>query len=757
MQNRFGRLAFLLLFPLILLGICSGCFQSALAKKARFMESGRRLYDKKDYSRAVLEWKNAEAIANGDPEPDYWLGMGYLGAGNLTLAVDSFRKAAAINPKHAAAQLRLAELLTLSDDPDVLNDAVKRLQSLLNTASTPSALNTIALTELKLGKPEDSQKHLEESLDKFPQELSSYVILSKIKIVKHDLAGAETVLKKAIEASPRSVDARVALGNFYVFTQRDKDAESIFREALGLDKKSGQALFELAVLDYRTGRKTEAEQIFRQLSGFQDPALKPLHAIYLLKEGDQAGAIAEFEKLVKGNPNVLDLRARLIAAYWATNRLDQAEKMVDAVLKKKPKDLDAMLQRGELYMATGRYGQSQAELNDVLGLRPESAQVHYALAKLNQARGADLGYRQELTEVIRLDPALLQARLELAERLMAASAPDSALKTLDEAPANQKNTLAVLGTRNWALLALKRFDALRKNVKAGLASARTAEFLLQDGWVKMQDRDFAGARASIEEAIKNAPSDARGLDALAALYTNQKQTGELAKRLQQLGQESKSAEIKYFVGNWMLRNGQRDGAKEFFLAAKSVDPTFHEADLALTLMDIADGKLDNARTVLTGLIARRDQDVTLRAREAAVETASNHVPEAIEQYRNILAIDRNNIYALNNLAYLLANRNQSDEALAYAQQAKELAPGLPEVEDTLGWVLYRKAIYGEAVAHLEAAVKKSSDPAIQYHLGLSYLKAGKRGQGEQVLRNALRVAPNLTEAQEARQAIGISQ
>jgi tetratricopeptide (TPR) repeat protein len=756
MENRFRGFGPFALLLLVLLTVCAACSQSAGAKKARFMESGRRLYDQGDYSRAVIEWKNAEALANGDPEPDYWLGMGYLAVGNLPLAISSFHKAALINPKHAAAQLRLAELLTLSNDPDVLNDAVKRLQTVLNTASSVNALNTMALTEFKLGKADDSQKYLDEALEKFPQELSSYVILAKIKIAKQDFDGAEEVLKKAIAASPKSVDAHIALGAFYVSTQRDKEAEDLFRQAVDLDKKSGSALYELAVLEYRTGRKGEAEQIFRQLSTFQDPSLKPLHAIYLLKEGDQTGAIAEFEKLVKDNPKVPDLRSKLIAAYWVTKQMDQVERTLNAVLKKNPKDLEAVLQRGELYVATGKYAQAEADLNMVLGLRPDSAQVHYVFAKLSQARGADLAYRQGLAETLRLEPGLLQARLELAERLRGIS-PESALKTLNETPAGQKSALAVLIARNWALKDLKDFDELRYNVKVGLAAARTPELLMQDGFVKIADRDFAGARASIEEGISAAPADPHGVEALVALYNAQNQSAELAKRLQQIAQNSRSPEIKYYVGGWLLQNGKRDQARELFLAAKSADPGFHEADFALALMDVSDGKLDQARTAMNALILYKDQDSGLRIEEAAIEAATNHIPEAIEQYRKVLAIDQTNLFALNNLAYLLANTNQSDQALAYAQKAKELGAGQPEVEDTLGWVLYRRAIYGEAVNHLEAAVKKSSDPAIQYHLGLAYVKTGKRDQGEKVLRNALKLAPNLMEAQLARQAIGITQ
>jgi uncharacterized protein HemY len=39
--------------------------------------------------------------------------------------------------------------------------------------------------------------------------------------------------------------------------------------------------------------------------------------------------------------------------------------------------------------------------------------------------------------------------------------------------------------------------------------------------------------------------------------------------------------------------------------------------------------------------------------------------------------------------------------LKYARQAAELAPESATVEDTLGWIYYRKEIYGTAVTYLE--------------------------------------------------------
>src|SRR5215469_11343554 len=173
MQNSWLKVAALCLAVVFASNACS---HRADVRKLRFMENGRRLYDKRDYARAIIEWKNAVEIANGDPEPYYWLGMGYLGAGNIPLAIDSFRKAADLNPKHAASQLRMAELLTLSEDPELLQDAVKRLQIVLNVGPSADALNAMALTELKLGNEQDSQQYLEDALTRFPQTMSSYVV-----------------------------------------------------------------------------------------------------------------------------------------------------------------------------------------------------------------------------------------------------------------------------------------------------------------------------------------------------------------------------------------------------------------------------------------------------------------------------------------------------------------------------------------------------------------------------------------------------
>ena len=62
--------------------------------------------------------------------------------------------------------------------------------------------------------------------------------------------------------------------------------------------------------------------------------------------------------------------------------------------------------------------------------------------------------------------------------------------------------------------------------------------------------------------------------------------------------------------------------------------------------------------------------------------------EAIGQFREILKTDAYNLHALNNLAWLMADRDPKT-AIALANKAKSLAPNSSEVLDTLGWLQFK--------------------------------------------------------------------
>src|SRR5690349_17911175 len=125
---RLERNAFCAGVALCLLSSCSG---SPQAKEAKYLEKGKREFQKKHYNIAVLHFKNALAARPDDAEPYYQLGLTHLAWNDVYTAASYLRRASELNPKHTAAQLKLAELMSMSRSKDAVEEAQKRTLQVL--------------------------------------------------------------------------------------------------------------------------------------------------------------------------------------------------------------------------------------------------------------------------------------------------------------------------------------------------------------------------------------------------------------------------------------------------------------------------------------------------------------------------------------------------------------------------------------------------------------------------------------------------
>jgi Tfp pilus assembly protein PilF len=327
------------------------------------------------------------------------------------------------------------------------------------------------------------------------------------------------------------------------------------------------------------------------------------------------------------------------------------------------------------------------------------------------------------------------------------------LDVLNSAPKEQSQRLILLLERNLANYATGHEKAFREGVAQALRAARTPDTLLQDAVVKLIDRDYIGARTSVDEALKQNPDSIQALKAKAFSYTAQNQSAEASRFLANYASKSKSAAVEQFVGQWFWLEGDHAQARAAWTRAKLLDSHFLPADLALTKVDLAEGKIGDARATLARVVATDAGRFPGHVLLAAAETQEGNFEVAIEHYRKALQLQPHNAEVLNNLAYLLADKaNQPDEALGYAQQAVEAIPGNADAVGTLGWILYRKGLYREAKQELQRAAdqdrQRTDRNAVirKYHLAMVYFKLGERQRGFEILSQALRQNPNLPEA-----------
>jgi tetratricopeptide (TPR) repeat protein len=180
----------------------------------------------------------------------------------------------------------------------------------------------------------------------------------------------------------------------------------------------------------------------------------------------------------------------------------------------------------------------------------------------------------------------------------------------------------------------------------------------------------------------------------------------------------------------------------YFLLARHYLNT-KEEDKALANFQQAAAKNPNSVEPLMLMAVMQDQRKDYEAARA--------------NYEKVLAINPKFSAALNNLAYLYAERlNNLDRAYALAQQARTQLPSEPNIADTLGWILYRRGEYPYALTLLgESAEKLPNTPDVHYHLGMTYYMLGEEASARAALERAIGINTEFGGADLAQRALSI--
>jgi len=737
----------------------SACTRTPEERRKKFVENGISQMEKKDYARAILEFTNASQAMPNHPEAYYRLGLAHLASGDARRGVAFLRKAVAVDPKYADAQIKLSELMILSDNPTLIQDAQNQLNQLLTTSpNSAEAITALAATEWKLSQPKDAEKHLLEALDKMPNYLAAAVSLAKVRIQQKNFPEAEKALLSVANQKPPAAPAFVALGEFYALTGRLADAEKQFQHATEIDPASAMALTDLTSVELKLGHSAAAEEIFKRIAGLPDPKARPVYAVFLMQTGKLDRAIQEFKALVKKYPDDREVRSGLVTAYILGKQTAEAEKVLAAALKTNPRDVSALTQRANLRLSDRKWDRAEADLQVALGEAPDSPQVHFLLARLDMGRQNLSGVRQQLNDSLQADPTFAPARIELARLETNTNGAVRALELLDQAPPTQKNAPEFTAERNWAYWVLGRKTEFEKGLQEGLARQKFPELLLQDALLKFNRKQYEEARVSARSLLEAIPEDVRGLQMLFLAFDSEKRAAEGLDALNSYAAKyPASAAIQQYVGSVLLEHGKKDEARTAFGRAKSADPALPGPYLSLAQMDIKDNQLDRSKATLQELLGKDRRNATAHLWLGHIAMMKEDYTAAAAEYRNTIALESSNVSALNNLAFVLSQHtNQADEALTYAQKARELAPKSGAIANTLGMVYYQKGLYKLAIPFLKDAVDLEKTPGNTFDLGFAYYKTGETRLGRDTLSAALKMDSHLPQAEQARQLLASS-
>jgi len=152
---------------------------------------------------------------------------------------------------------------------------------------------------------------------------------------------------------------------------------------------------------------------------------------------------------------------------------------------------------------------------------------------------------------------------------------------------------------------------------------------------------------------------------------------------------------------------------------------------------------DKAFNLLTeALVDFPDQKELLYTRALMAERVNK--PDIVEaDLKKILAIDPDNVEALNALGYTLLNRPERyADAEKYLQKALRLEPNAAVIIDSYGWLQFKLGNTEKALDYLQQAYEKQQENEIAAHLAEVLWALGRKDEAKKLFNEAIKNAPD---------------
>ena len=347
------------------------------------------------------------------------------------------------------------------------------------------------------------------------------------------------------------------------------------------------------------------------------------------------------------------------------------------------------------------------------------------------------------------------SRLELSKGAAgAAGAAQYAEQALTAQPGNPVARLLLVRS----LLAQRDVARAESELKELLQRyPKVAAVHVSQGNLQLLKQDLPGARASFEKAAQLEPNSDEPLVGLVTLDLAERKPDNAKRRVEaRLAAAPKDPGVLLIAARTYGSTGDLARTEQLLLQALQVAPENLQAYSMLGQLYIQQRKLDEARQKFEEIAKRQPKAVGAHTMVAMILQMQGNAAEAQKRYEKVLEIDPRAPVAANNLAWMYseAKGGNLDMALQLAQTAKAKLPDAPEVNDTLGWIYYKKDLASLAVPPLQLAAEKDpKNPTYQFHLGMALAKAGKPDKAKTALEAALKLAPTSPNADEARKTL----
>ena len=720
------------------------------------LEDGNRQLAQQQYPEAILEYRRA---VQADPrlgEARLQLAHAYASSGDGQNALKEYARASDLLPDDTAAQVKAGNFMLLAGRFEDAQGVAKRM--LGRNANNVEAQILLANSLAGMKDLDGAVEAFETAVTMDPKRSATYSELGSVRLIGGQKDAAEAAFRKAIEIDANSANAHLSLANFFWATGNLPEAERGMRRALRIEPNNlvGNRAMSMYYMLINTPEAAESHlTIVAGVSPNIDA--KYFLAEYYLRLGRTDAARAVLTPLLAAKASFGGASVRLARVEVVAKKNAEAHRVLEAVLAREPKNAEALITLGKLHLSENNTINALTTLKTAVQANPRSIEAHLALAQTLVLRGSVAEGTTAFNDALKLDGTSTEARMGLARLQINNNTPADAvplvLKIVEEQPRNLEARLLLLH----GLIAVGDLPQATNQLNVLLQQAPgSATVQTAAGMLATIKRDSEGARRAYALALS---ADPKSYQALAGLLNSEMQGKKFgsAKALieKQLAAMPNDPNVLLMAAQTYSAMGDAFETEQALKKTVEVDPQSLQAYSMLGRMYYQQGRLDLARRELETFVTRAPKSVPANTMLGTILELQGKKDEAKLRYNQALQTDPRAAVAANNLAWINANTNGNlDMALQLAQTAKSQLPNRHEVDDTLGWIYYKKGLSTLAIESLNNSTTRQPDnPNYHYHLALAHHQNGDNEQARKHLEQALKSNANFEGAAEAKKLL----
>jgi tetratricopeptide (TPR) repeat protein len=737
----------------------TGCSRDPNVRKQKYFESAERYFAKGKYREAAIQYSNAIQVDSRFVQAHYQLGETFLKLHDWNRAYQELSRTTELDPDNYPAQLDLANLLISGRD---LKQAQAHLDMLRR--KRPNSPDTYEAWANFFAAQDDLARAIQEmqkGVGADPNRSESYLNLALLQLRANLPDQAEVNFKKAADLGPKAMNAQLALGGFYQTRNRLPEAEQQYRHAMEVDPKDPTPRAALVRLMMAEGKKAETEALLRQTKNdFPDNSegYRMLGDFYFAT-GDLDKATAEYGSLYRDHSRDLQVKKNYIQLLILKNRLDEAGKLNDEILKTNARDVEGLVYRGQIQLRRGDASGAVDSLQSALQNDPDNAVGHYQLGVAFDQQHNESRAESEWNEAVHLRPDMTDAERALAGLELRRGDLNALTQTAQQIITAQPYSGDGYLLRAIAEMNRQKYSDAEQDLQKVMqyAPASTAPYV-QMGNLRLMQKNYAEAEKYYQQVLDKDPSSTDGLSGLMNTFMAAKQPDKALEAANaQIAKVPNDSNFYDLLGT-ALFNGKKDlkGAEAALRKAIELDKNNADALVKLGRVQVAEGAADQALETYRQSMKDNPREISFYILAGELYEARNDWDQAKTMYQQALNLQPDNPLASNNLAYVMLQQGGNvDVALAMAQTARRGMPDSPNTADTLGWAYYQKGVYHSAIDLFQEALRLNEkrggaeDATVHYHLGLAYQKSNQPALARQQLERVLKISPNNADARKA--------